>query len=92
MMTTLFAFVFANNMVFKKDRERFASSFDSRESFEDFWLSGKWSKGSVASKLTMEALDVFDPLGINGPLPGQRSSSSTDRDESKPEAEVGGAC
>jgi hypothetical protein len=86
MMTTVFAFVFANNLVFKKDRDRFASSFDSRERFEDFWLSGAWTgKDSVASQVTRDAWEVFDPLDINGraPTPDEKKSDSNSNSDSE---------
>ena len=60
------AFLFANNMVFAKDREKLMGSLESREQFEKFILSGQWmGKDSFAGEVAKEALDsVFDPLGI----------------------------
>ena len=64
-MTTAFAFLFANNMVFAKDREKLMGSLESREQFEKFILSGQWmGKDSFAGEVAKEALVVFDPLGI----------------------------
>ena len=64
-MTTAFAFLFANNAVFKKDRERLMESLESREAFEKFLISGQWlGKDSFASEVAKDALVVFDPLGI----------------------------
>ena len=64
-MTTAFAFLFANNMVFAKDREKLMGSLESREQFEKFILSGQWmGKDSFASEVAKDALVVFDPLGI----------------------------
>ena len=64
-MTTAFAFLFANNMVFKKDRDRLMKGLESRQQFEEFLLSGQWmGKDSFASEVAKDTLVVFDPLGI----------------------------
>ena len=65
-MTSAMMFLIANNLVFKKDRDRFAKSFDSRADFEQFWLSGRgFGKDSFASEVFDDTFrGSFDPLGL----------------------------
>ena len=54
-MTTAFAFLFANNMVFKKDRDRLLKGLESRQQFEEFLLSGQWmGKDSFAREVAKD--------------------------------------
>lgn len=78
MVTTMLAFVLANNLVFKKDRDRVTASFENRKTFEDFWMSGAWTgKDSVAGRVTRDVWEAFDPLGINGSAPAPSPDEKT---------------
>ena len=86
-MTTAFAFLFANNMVFAKDREKLMGSLESREQFEKFILSGQWmGKDSFAGEVAKEALVVFDPLGIaEETLKREKATEKATKKETKAE-------
>ena len=80
-MTTAFAFLFANNMVFKKDRDRLMKGLESRQQFEEFLLSGQWmGKDSFASEVAKDTLVVFDPLGIADEQPARDEKASAEKE------------
>ena len=81
-MTTAFAFLFANNMVFKKDRDRLLKGLESRQQFEEFLLSGQWmGKDSFAREVAKDTLTVFDPLGIADEQPAREERASAEKDD-----------
>jgi len=90
-VTTAFAFLFANNMVFAKDREKVMDSLESRQAFEKFILSGQWlGKDSFAGEVARDALAVFDPLGIAADLSdGEKRKKTPKQRTESPEVQAG---
>ena len=75
MMATAAAFLFANNMVFKRDRERLFDSLETKEKFEKFLMSGAWmGQDSVAGEVAADAFAIFDPLGLADDKPMKRDT------------------
>ena len=75
MTATAMAFLFANNMVFKQDRERLFDSLENKEKFEKFLMSGAWmGKDSFAGEVAADAFAIFDPLGLADDKPMKRDT------------------